>query len=200
MKKLMTLISALLVLLSGFMFTGCDEELEEILAPSGTWYQTTTDYSSNDSSSTLYVYYYWNDTEKTFSGTTNYTAPAGLTVVVTTYSNSTVAGLTNGKYTVKTWANGEDFSFDEDDTGDGISDEQTSSIISKVGSMNRVKWGIFYQAAKAKAKDEEGFKKLSGAPECLTGAGASSNAVNWENIKNSFSWKKIIANYLLDSI
>jgi hypothetical protein len=199
MKKFTLILSALMVLMCGFMFMGCDEEIEEFLAPSGVWCQTTMNYTSEDSSSALYVYYYWNDTTKTFSGTTNYTAPSGLTVVVTPYSSNEVAGLAKGQYTIKTWANGETFSFDTDDTAASseVSDAQTQSAISKLGTMNRTKWGLVYTAAKSKAKDAEGFKKLTGAPECLTAAGATNKELTWENVKSNFSWKKIVAGYLL---
>lgn len=183
MKKIFGIISATLLLASGLLFTSCgDEEVTEVLAgPTNTWCRMAVDYKnseSDDSSSPLYAYFYYTDSAKTISGKN---IPAGLTIVLTartedtgTVTSGLLSALTSNTYLMKTFPKDGNAEVDEGDS-------------SYTFTGTREKWSAIYWA-----KKELRENRNVEVPSQLSGTG-----VDWSAVKNNFSWKRLLANYLL---
>lgn len=190
----MILAAALLTSAMLFVGTGCSDddknELKDILAPSNTWCTMPVTYKNSDSSSSanLYVSFYYTKTAQTGDSSTTglrngLTLPAGLTVLVTskTDSSSVISGLTNTAYILKT------FPKDSDTAGLDASDTSYSFT----GSF--AKWAAIYRL---KSELRESANQTTAVPAALQGS-SSYTELSWDNIKNQFSWKRLLANYLL---
>lgn len=187
MKKIFGIISAAVLLASGLLFTSCgDEEVTEVLAgPKNTWCRMPVSYKNSDSDTTpteanLYAYFYYTDSNKTIGSTT---FPAGLNIVVT-YANSSsssiISGLTENTFIMKTFAkNGTTSVNDDGDSGSTIT-----------VSNARAKWAAIYWG-----KDElrESSNKSTSAPSAVQNGTNISEGLDFTN----FSWKRLLANYLL---
>lgn len=184
MKKVFKILSAVALLASSLVLGSCseDDEIVQVLqGPANVWCRMPVDYTSDsDSSSTakLYAHFYYTDTEQTIG---NETLPAGITIVVTAFDNSTstiISSLTSDAYLIKSFPKDEAVS---------ISEEEDDSRTLK---GTREKWTAFYWG-----KDDLHKKanQSTTPPSQLYGDGS----IKWDEIKNVFSWKKLLANYLL---
>ena len=109
------------------------------------------------------------------------TLPAGLSVVVTARgdTDSIISELKNNTYLIK--------SFSKDETTTVGDSEDDAASINVNGS--RAKWTAIYWA---KDPLRETANKSTTPPSQLSGTELSA-----DDIKNVFSWKKLLANYLL---
>ncbi len=184
MKKFFTILSTLALFVTGFMFTGCDEEVVEVLAgPTNTWCKMPVTYKNSDDSNTsanLYAYFYYTDYDTTVS---NKSLAAGLHIVVTAAddnASSLISGLTSSVYLIKS------FPKDQDTT---VSDSDSDTDVITVNGA-RAKWSAIYWA-----KDElnEAENKSKNPPSAFANGSDLAQGVTLEN----FSWKRLLANYLL---
>ncbi len=184
MKKVFKILSAVALLASSLVLGSCseDDEIVQVLqGPANVWCKMPVDYTSDsDSSSTanLYAYFYYTENDTTVSGKT---LPAGLSIVVTARgdSDSLISGLTSNTYLFKNFPKGEA-------TTVGDSDDDTAAI-SFNGS--RAKWTAVYWG---KDPLHEKSNQSTTPPSQLSG-----KELSIDEIKNVFSWKKLLANYLL---
>ena len=184
MKKVFKILSAAALFAASLVLGSCseDDEIVQVLqGPANVWCKMPVDYTSDsDSSSTanLYAYFYYTENDTTVSGKT---LPAGLSVVVTARgdTDSIISELKNNTYLIQ--------SFPKDETKTiGDSEDDTASI-NVNGS--RAKWTAIYWA---KDPLREAANKSTTPPSQLSGTELSA-----DDIKNVFSWKKLLANYLL---
>ena len=184
MKKFLTMMTAAAVLLCGLVLTGCSNGNNPFLAPKDTWFRRQINYTNNSGqSTTLYAYFCYSDNG--FTGAESSVAiQPGLTVVVTTINNTNntiINELTASKYVLKTFSNTSN-TVVGGTTADGT-DTETKSF-----KMSYTKWCWMYNLIRmdqqngtiTPLKDDSGFTELTD----LT----------------NFSWKKIMAEYLLDTL
>ncbi|MCR4822083.1 MAG: hypothetical protein K5873_04325 [Treponema sp.] len=201
MKKFLSIVSAALLFASTSLFTACSTE-DELGAPTNTWVEKTYTYKdSNNNSSQLTCYFMYSESGYSNSNLQNVpsdsqngsatTIKPGLTVVIvpSTDSNSvsgTIANtLANNKFICKTFTNGTNSETDS-------SDSSTFSF-----TMSAAKWNLFYYANLASflANDQ-----LKNPPTPLKSSSYSELTLDTEELKKQFSWKRLLANYLLGSL
>ena len=197
MKKFMTLISALVILGCGIVFSGCeegDEIVNELAGPTQTWCSMPIEYKNADdslSSANLYAHFYFTSTDVNSTSTAaaalkkGTTIPAGLTIVVTAASDasSVISGLTNNAYIMKTYPLDQEVAADD-----------TDSSFKVTGS--REKWSAIYWM---KSELRQADNQSKNPPSQLSNNGSGTN-LEWDSIKDQFSWKRLLANYLLNSL
>ena len=184
MKKVFKILSAAALFAASIVLGSCseDDEIVQVLqGPANVWCRMPVDYTSDsDSSSTanLYAYFYYTENDTTVFGKT---LPAGLSVVVTARgdTDSIISDLKNNTYLIQ--------SFPKDETKTVGDSEDDAASINVNGS--RAKWTAIYWA---KDPLREAANKSTTPPSQLSGTELSA-----DDIKNVFSWKKLLANYLL---
>ena len=176
MKKLTGIISVMFLLV-GIFFSGCTQEDKDLLlGPENTWCKTELSYKNADGETeitSLDVWVYYTDSEKTESGKT---LKPGLTVVLACKggSNTTLSKALNGYYVMKT--------FEKDQ-----SDSELEGVDWK---SSRATWAALYLA---KADFRKSANQQSTNPFLYTG----SELGDFSSIKDNFSWKRLLASYLL---
>jgi len=193
MKKILSILTAGLLLLSASLVTSCSEEDVEYLAPSGTWCEMPVDWDG-DGSSNMYVAVIYN--EEKISGTSTGSAnlksgltfDPGITIVVFAKAEISTFGLTAGTYTYKTFPKDSDIVADDDDS-------------SYTFKGSRAKWAAIYWA-KSDLRDTNSQSVHPKAPSAITNGNSYTPLTGdaLETFKNNFSWKKLLANYLLNSL
>lgn len=203
MKKILTIIAASLALASGLLLSSCSDDDDDLLGPKNVWCEMPVEYSNGKEgeeakSAVIYVSMYYSDTDVTGSesgskylkkGTT---IPAGITMVVTAKSNESgtlasevISGLTENTYIMKNFPLNENATFEDGDSSDPKLNFKA----------NRGWWTALYllksDLRKSANQDEN--------PPAVLKNGSSAKSLEWESIKESFSWKKLLANYLLNS-
>lgn len=206
MKKILTIFAAALTLATGLLFSSCSGDDDDgLLGPKNVWCEMPVEYSNGKEedeakSATVRVYMYYSDTDITSSesgarclkkGTT---IPAGITMVVTAKSDEgenlaseVITGLTENAYIMKTFPLNETATFESDDSG---------SSDSKLNfKANRGWWTALYllkgDLRKSANQDVN--------PPAVLSNDSSAKSLEWESVKESFSWKSLLANYLLNS-
>lgn len=199
MKKIFGIISAIL-LVSATLFTACTQE-DDISAPTETWVQKDYTYKTETGVSQLTCYFMF--TEKGYTNAKLLNTPAesrlnpaspltikpGLTVVIVPSATSTnaVAGtiaseLSSNKFICKTFPL----------KAQAIADDGTESADGYAFEMSNAKWNVFYYAnITTFIKNDQ----LKNPPVALSTA--SYSAVT--DLKD-FSWKKLLAEYLLGTL
>lgn len=184
MKKFLTIMTAAVVLLCGLVLTGCSNDNNPFLAPKQTWFRRQITYTNSSGNSTnLYAYFCYSDDAFTPRDSSE-NLGAGLTVVVTSINNSDdpiITTLTSHKYLLKTFSNTGNTTVGG--TTDDGSDNETKSF-----RMSYTKWCWMYnlirmdqqEGTATPLKNDAGFTELTDL--------------------SSFSWKKIMAEYLLDNL
>ncbi len=196
MKKITKILAACILAASALCMTGCqegDEIVNELAGPAKKWCSMPVEYKNSDEAqaANIYVHFYWSSTDTTSTSNAakalkkGYTIPAGLTIVITAVSDasSIISGLTNSAYIIKT------FPLD----GEVAADDTDSTY--KV-SGTRDKWSAIYWL---KSDLRQADNQDSNPPSQLTNNGGGTE-LSWDSIKNEFSWKRLIANYLLNSL
>lgn len=199
MKKLFGIISAAVILASAMVFSGCSAEDEEVLAPTETWVEkeySYTDESGNSSQLTCYFMF----TEKGYANSNLKNVPEaskngsattikpGMTVVIvpSAKAKSPTAGtiaetLSTTKFICKTFPLGTQTVKESDSDTKGFSFE-----------MTKAKWNVFYYANIASFMKND---QLKNPPVPLKTSGYT-ELTDFSN----FSWKKLLANYLLGTL
>ena len=207
MKKLFGIISAAVILASAMVFTGCSAEDEEVLAPTETWVEKTYNYTSTGSdgtTTTSQLTCYFMFTEKGYANSNLKNVPEasqygsaktikpGLTVVAIPATASALAttfssAITSGKkpFVCKTFPLGT------------LTETDSSDSTSFSFEMTKAKWNVFYYANIASFMKND---QLKNPPVPLKTEGYEQPDLTSENIKKNFSWKKLLANYLLGTL
>lgn len=152
MKKLSAIFMGIALLVSGFMFSSCeqDDDVKEILGPNGVWCETRSfgdlikdaaGVQQDEKEGTLYFKYV--DSTKTFS--IAYLPKTG-SALATTFNAAVNLGNDSGKrgYYLREYVNGQKTTNDDDNDDNG-------SILSFITAMNQNKWEVFYSAKLKKA-------------------------------------------------
>lgn len=195
MKKFCKFFGIAAFLLCGVFLGGCSEDdVNALSGPENTWCRMSVSYSNeNDASKTadLYVWCYYSDTvvkgTEAANGLKNgIELPAGLTFVVIPVqdASSVISGLVSNAYIMKT--------FEKDLETTNLDGTDTS--YSFKGS--KAKWTALYWGKADLRKTEN----QSSNPPYVLQQGVSSTTLEWESIKNSFSWKRLLATYLLNNL
>ena len=176
-----------------FMLSACSEEdAEALLGPENTWCCMDVEYKNSDetTAATVKVWCYYTDTEVTGTGDNNgmksgISLPAGITFVVTTEveSGSPISGLTKGSYILK--------SFPKDTATTGL--DETDTSYSFKGS--KAVWASLYWLKSDLRKTDNQLTK--NAVLSVLATGSTADSLSWESVKSTFSWRKLLANYLL---
>ncbi len=195
MKSLKRILAVIAATASVFAFAGCSEEdADALLGPENTWCGMDVTYTPENASSsaTIYVWCYYTDTEVKGTGTTagmksDITLPAGLTFVVTSKvdNSSIISGLTKNAYIMKSFPKDTDTSTDLD---------ASDTTYSFKGS--RAAWAALYWA-KADLRNSENQLSKNTVLSVLATTSSDEN-LSWDSVKSTFSWKKLLANYLLN--
>lgn len=207
MKKLFGIISATVILASAMVFSGCSAEDEEVLAPTETWVEKTYNYTSTGSdgkTTTSQLTCYFMFTEKGYANSNLKNVPEasqygsaktikpGLTVVAIPATDSTLAttfssAITSGKepFVCKTFPLGT------------LTETDSSDNTSFSFEMTKAKWNVFYYANIASFMKND---QLKNPPVPLKTDGYDQPDLTSDNIKKNFSWKKLLANYLLGTL
>lgn len=172
-----------------FVGAGCsDGEKNEILgmiAPSNTWCSKDVTYKKTDdgsASAALHVTFYYTDTAIAKSSSDEgpkEEIPAGITVLITLKdggSNSLISGLTKTAYIMKT------FPKDSDTALDGDSSSTFKGTFEK--------WAAIYRLS-----TDLQTNKSTTIPGALRND-TNYTGLNWDEIKENFSWKRLLVNYL----
>ena len=113
MKKSFKLISALLVLACAFMATSClttsgssssSSSSSSFSAPADTWCKTQLNYSKDGSSAVFDVYFIYSANGVSSGIRSDVTVGSGLTVLVTSTSDTMVSGISNSTFAVKSFS------------------------------------------------------------------------------------------------
>ena len=195
MKKFTKIMSIATVLLCGLMIMGCgdtaDRLKDALSGPKDTWFRKEITYktgSGADEKSTELVVFmlYSEDGYTSTELKSDVTVEPGLTVVVISKdqssSNPVISDLTEGKYLMKIFSNIQETEVE------GGTDDETSSEAKSI-KMSTTKWNLIYNSV-------SNLEKVTGVINPLQKDSA------WKKIEkpNSFSWKKIMANYMLDQL
>ena len=195
MKKLTKLFLAAAVLACGLVLTGCaaaNNIKEAFTAPKDTWFRRTVEYTNKAGSKTnLYVYMCYSDSGYTADDMkSGINLESGLTVVVTTVNSAdasnVITGLTNGKYIIKNFS--DKTATELDDAVDDENETDTSKKGKKSFKMSTTKWNWMYNTVT--------LEKQNGT---ITPLKDDSPYTELTDLSN-FSWKKIMASYLLDKL
>ena len=191
MKKISGLIAAMLVGAMVVVGAGCsDGEKNEILgmiAPSNTWCSKDVTYRKTDDaaeSAALHVSFYYTDTAQSRGSKSDelkVDIPAGLTVLITLKNgntNNVITNLTSSTYILKTFPK-------DTDTTDLEEGDTTSKFR---GSFE--KWAAIYRLSTELQND-----KSTSVPSALRND-SNYTGLNWDDIKDNFSWKRLLVNYL----
>lgn len=200
MKKIISIISAVLLIASASVFTACTQE-EDVSAPTETWVQKDYTYKTETGVSQLTCYFMF--TEKGYTNSKLLNTPEdsrlntssattikpGLTVVVVPAASSTgavtgtiAAELSSNKFICKTFPL----------KAQAIADDGTEATDGYSFEMSSAKWNVFYYANIASFMKND---QLKNPPVPLSSA--SYKTVT--DLKD-FSWKKLLANYLLGTL
>ena len=185
MKRLFKIVTAAALIASGFLFGSCeDEEVVNVLTgPKNTWCTMPVQYKTSDDetaqTASLYAHFYYTDSAKTVSGVD---FPAGLSIVVTALDNSQseiIQGLSNTAYILKSFPK---------DVDTEVSGEEGEAAIKVNGSV--AKWTAIYWAK----EDLHNKNNQSTTPPTQLANGTNLG----EDGLTNFSWKRLLANYLLN--
>lgn len=188
MKNLKSLTILLFVAIFSIFSLSCtQEEMDDILGPENTWCRTAVDYSNDKGSTSLYVWCLYSNKEIIGDGSANgyrkgLTIPKGLTIVVTpeNSSDSIISSLTSGKYILKSFPDGEKVT--------GLDGTETSWGF----TGSKAKWTALY-LSKSDLRKSENQKAKNQTLDLIN---SESNELSFENIKDEFSWKKLLLNNL----
>ena len=185
MKKVFKILSAVALFAASLVLGSCseDDEIVQVLqGPANVWCRMPVEYKNSDDSDTanLYAYFYYTETAKKIGSAD---LPAGLSIVITantTSQSSIIEGLTESAYILKKFPK-------DESTTVGDSDDDTAAI---TFNGSRAKWTAIYWG---KDPLHQSANQSSNAPTQLT----SGIPLDANEIKDCFSWKRILANYLL---
>lgn len=200
MKKFFAILSTALLLCAS-LFTACSTE-DDLSAPVDTWVEKTYTYTGSDGkTSQLTCYFMYSKDGYSNSNLLNVPASSqngsstkikpGLTVVAVPASNSqlvtTLTGaVTSGKtgFFCKTFTTG--------DNSESDTDGSTFSF-----NMSESKWNLFYYANIGSFLKND---QLKNPPTPLKSANYAEYNLSTEELKKAFSWKRLLANYLLGTL
>lgn len=201
MKKIFAILTA--AVLAAGVFTACSSD-DDLSAPTDTWVEkdyTYTDESGASSQLTCYFMFtkngYSNSSLKNVPDASKYnnsstTIKPGMTVVIVpsakasgTVTNTIASALSSNQFVCKTFALGDNSVGD-----DGESDSSGFSF-----TMSESKWNVFYYANITTFLKND---QLKNPPTPLKTSGYSE--LSGENLTKYFSWKRLLANYLLGSL
>ena len=191
MKRFVKIISIAALFVCGMMMTGCaaaNNIKEALSGPKDTWFSREINYKPTTSSEgmPLVVYMRYSDSEYTgHIKTGNITLQSGLNVIIIAkdqnITSPIVDGLIGGKFLLA------NFSDAQPSTVEGGTDDGEDTTVKTI-KMSTTKWNLLYNSVtmvnEGPSLDIFGQNSL------------------WEkmNKPESFSWKKIMANYLLDRL
>lgn len=189
MKKIMTAIGAMFILLTG-VFTSCDWNLDDLTGPENKWEYKTFEYDEKVSFD-CYCYYSTSEKEITMGSTSDgkenkVTLKKGLNVVIVNNEkseNKILDAATEGKtpFVLKCFEEGQSYNI-EDDEG------ATKSL-----NFKKSIWSIIYLA-------NSSFEQYSDTTFPLTKSYTYYESV--ENLKDGFNFEKVLkkmaANKLLE--
>jgi len=196
MKKTSILIAALFAVAMMFVGAGCSDgdknelqgmknEILGIVAPSNTWCSKDITYSKADDASksaALHVSFYYTDTaipKGTGDEGPKEAIPAGITILITLKdggSNNLITSLTKSTYIMKS------FPKDSDTALDGDSSSTFKGTFEK--------WAAIYRLS-----TDLQTNKSTTTPGALRND-TNYTGLNWDEIKENFSWKRLLVNYL----
>lgn len=186
MKKIFTIFTSLVLILSGFLFSSCGNSSENkseiaslLAAPKNTWCRMPVEYKNKEEEaepSNLYAYFYFTDSTVTVG---KETLEPGLSIVLTanTDSEKTVKWLASNAYVLKKFPKEKNADIDTGDDSYSIKGTQE-------------KWNTIYWSKPALRQN-----KVSEPSQMKDGVG-----LDWDSVKENFSWKKLLAEYLLSTL
>ena len=180
MKKYGKLIVAAAVLLYGMVFMGCKNLREAFAGPQDEWFMRQVTYTRSGKEATLNVFVRYS--EEDFTTENNEPIGSGLTVVVTAYTdaNDILSELAGNKYIMKTFSN-----INTNTITATVDDSNQDSVSFK---MSTTKWDIMYNLINMESYGNR-----------IPPFDKTQHYTKVESITN-FSWKEILADYLIDSI
>lgn len=195
MKRFVKIMSIAALFVCGMMMTGCaaaNNIKEALSGPKDTWFSREITYKTgtgaNEKSTNLVVFMCYSENGYTSTDMrTDVTINPGLTVVVIPSSeitsNEVVSGLITGKYLIKTFSNAVPTVVE---TGTDDSSSETTKL-----KMSSTKWDLIYNSV-------TNLERVNGVIQPLH----KYNTAAWTELPkpSEFSWKKIMANYLLDRL
>ncbi|WP_178842788.1 hypothetical protein [uncultured Treponema sp.] len=194
MKKFCKFFGIAAVLLCGLFLGGCSEDdVNALSGPENTWCVMPVEYKNDESATsvTLYVWCYYTDYEIKGDGTNtgmraDITLPAGITMVVTSKADvgNIITGLNTNTYIMKSFPKDSNVNPDEGD-------------VSYSFNGSKAKWTALYWG---KSDLRKPGNQQTGVLDCLKTSSSYSSLTDWESIKNSFSWKRLLATYLLNNL
>ena len=180
MKKYVKLFVAAAVLLCGMIFTGCKNLREAFAGPQDEWFMRQVTYTREGKEATLNVFLLYS--EDAYTTENDVPIEPGLTVVVTAYTdaNGILNALADDTYIMKTFSNTKTTTISATDD-----DSNKDSVSLK---MSTTKWDIMYNLI-----DMESYGNR------IPPFDKTQHYHKVDSIEN-FSWKEILADYLIDSI
>ena len=180
MKKYGKLIVAAAVLLCGMIFTGCKNLREAFAGPQDEWFMRQVTYTREGKEATLNVFLLYS--EDAYTTENNVSIEPGLTVVVTAYTdaNDILTELADDKYIMKTFSN------TETTTITATNDDSNKDSVSL--KMSTTKWDIMWNLVEMESYGNR-----------IPPFDKTEHYTKVESITN-FSWKRILADYLIDSV
>lgn len=186
MKRLFKIVTAAALFATSLVLGSCseDDEIVQVLqGPANVWCRMPVSYKNSDESTetaNLYAYFYYTETDKTIGDAK---LPTGLSVVITangSSQSSIINGLTEEAYILKTFPKDQPLTV-------GDSEDDTAAI---TFNGSRSKWTAIYWG---KDPLHDSANQSSTPPTQVTGG----TPLNADNLKECFSWKRLLANYLL---
>ncbi len=194
MKKFLTIMTALLLTASGFLFTSCEDEsgltwgeVVNEIAPANTWYKVEKENAEGTNTLTLYMYYTASDTTPSGLRSDIEKLAAGITVVAVNSSTGTIMGLGNNKFIMKTFAKDSQETLTDDD-----SDTNGYAV-----RGNATTWAGLYVYC---AKNYPGFRSTGTTTLPAPLQSSYKNTFTLLTDLTSFSWKKVLVNWLLGEL
>lgn len=200
MKKILTILTATMMLATGFLLSGCSgDDDDEFFGPTNTWCEAPITKRADDGSEiTLgYIAAVYCDEDYVSTGTGSFQLKkgekldAGITIVIwgdsnasdDSFTGSILNGLTKATYIKKTFPKGSDTEVSD-------SDGTTSKV-----KGSRLVWSAAYLFNKD-LHDVSKQNKLPLAPVPMISSAYSDVS---ETLKD-FSWKTVLKQYLINSL
>ncbi len=192
MKKFTLILSALMVLMCGFMFMGCDEledAVNDLVGPENTWCELPVYVTANKENGdqpdlyldVIFVPEDYQGREGSTNLSTSITLQAGITVVAHASVDISSLGMSAGSYTMKT------FSLNATE-----SDSEDNASYSFAGT--KVKWTTIYRLKKDLRNENKQIKlPKAPTPVCNTHTGYT-ELTDF----SKFNWRALLASYLLN--
>lgn len=186
MKKSIVFVSVLALLFCSFSIMSCSDS-EDGVPGKGAWQHKELSYTSGETTTLLDVYLYYSDSAYTTNLRNGVEIEPGLTLIITADSDSSSPAsnlanqLAGNKYVLKHYESGTSLN---DDKSEDDGNDENGIFKMTVGDGS---WRVIYSALFLTGNAVQ----MNETPEPIR-KGRSYSELNYDNIKQDLTWKKLL--------